>query len=131
MIINLIILLVIILLLCTSINYNLTHRCPRYHVKIKYIRASRLPGVTYQERTGIEKINLKLDRDVPCGVYILTTSYGKGALFVPSSSPRFGYLSMKNLDSLDKITMFDLWDLERLESDENMFIQTYNRGCCE
>src|SRR5271170_696437 len=105
MIINLIIILVIILLLCTSINYNLTHRCPRYHVKIKYVRASRLPGVTYQERTGIEKINLKLDRDVPCGIYLLTTSYGKASLFVPSASSRFGYLSMKNLELLDKITM--------------------------
>ena len=130
MIINLVILLVILLLLCNSINYNIVHKCPRYHVKINYVRASRLPGVGYAERTGIEKIILKLDRDVPCGIYLLTTSYGKASMFVPNSVSRLGYLTMKNIKLLDKVNMLDLWDLERLESSENMFIQTYNRGCC-
>lgn len=131
MIVNLLIVLLIIIVMCNSINYNSKYRCPKYTVKIKYVRASRLPGENLPERVGIDTVNLKLDRDVPCGIYSLTNAYGKAALFVSNTDSRTGYMHMTDMNAVAKINLFDLWDLQRLESDSNRFIQTYNRGCCD
>jgi hypothetical protein len=130
MIVHLVLILLIVIMLCNSITYSTINKCPNQDISIRYIRASRLPGKNYQERVGLDTINLKLDRDVPCGVYSLTNMFGYGVLFVSSSNPKFGYLSMKDLTVLDDINIFDMWDLKRLESPNNGFIQTYNRGCC-
>jgi hypothetical protein len=130
MVIQLVLVLVIVILLCNSITFNTIYKCPKYLVKIKYVRASRLPGKNYKERMGIDTINLKLDRDMPCGIYKLVNAYGYGILFVGGSNSRLGYLNMPNLDALKDVDLLDMWDLERLESDDNGFIQTYNRGCC-
>lgn len=130
MIINLVILLVILLLLCNSISYNTTYKCPSFPLKIRYVRASRLPGQTFTQRVGIDTINLKLDRDVPCGIYSVTNIYGQGALMVTHTDPRTGYLSMKDMQLVENAKLVDLWDLQRLDAMDNKFIQTYNRGCC-
>ena len=130
MIINLVIVLLIVIVLCNSIVYSNKYKCPSSPIKIDYVRASRLPGATYSERVGIDTINLKLDRDVPCGVYSLKNSYGSGVMFVGQSDNRFGYMTIKDMNTINNINLFDLWDLQRLESEENTFIQTYNRGCC-
>lgn len=131
MIVNLLIVLLIIIVMCNSVTYNSKYRCPKYTVKIKYVRASRLPGETFSEKVGIDTINLKLDRDVPCGIYSLTNAYGKASLFVGNTDSRTGFMHMKNMDVISKINLFDLWDLQRIESDTNIFIRTYNRGCCD
>lgn len=136
MIINLLIVLLILIVMCTSITYNTKYKCPEYTVKIRYLRASRLPGNSRPEKlgTGFDTINLKLDRDVPCGMYGVTHTYGKSILFVSNTDSRTGYMhmnmNMKNMKGLDKVNLFDLWDLQRLESESDRFIQTYNRGCC-
>lgn len=130
MIINLLIVLLIVIIMCNSVTYNSKYRCPKYTVKIKYVRSSRLPGEYLQERVGIDTINLKLDRDVPCGIYTLMNAYGKAVMFVGNTDTRIGYMHMNNMDLVSKISLFDLWDLQRLDSSDNQFIQTYNRGCC-
>lgn len=130
MIIHLVLILVIIVLLCNSITYNSIYKCPKYAVKIKYLRASRLPGKDYTERVGIDTMNMKLDRDIPCGLYKLTTVYGDGVMIVGSSNSRVGYLNISNMDILKGVNILDVWDLQRLEAADNGFIQTYNRGCC-
>ena len=130
MIINLLILLLIVIAMCNSITYNSKYKCPKYEVKINYVRASRLPGDASQGKLVIDMVKLKFDRDVPCGMYSLINAYGKGVLFVSSSDSRTGYMNMKNMNSIAHINLFDLWELYRLESNDNGFIQTYNRGCC-
>lgn len=130
MIIQLTLVIIILILLCKSITYNSIYKCPKLQVKIKYARASRLPGIQYKERVGIDTINVRLDRDIPCGIYRVVNPYGYGILFIGTSDSRLGYLNMPDIKILDKINLIDLWDLERLESTENGFIQTYNRGCC-
>ncbi|VBB18600.1 hypothetical protein YASMINEVIRUS_1063 [Yasminevirus sp. GU-2018] len=130
MIIHLVLILLIIILLCNSITFNTIYRCPKYPLKIKYVRASRLPGKQFTERVGIDTLNIKLDRDVPCGLYKLTTTYGKGVMFVGSANSRLAYLNMDNMDVLSGVNLLDMWDIQRLESEDNGFIQTYNRGCC-
>jgi hypothetical protein len=107
------------------------YKCPEYTVKIKYVRASRLPGKIYTERVGIDTLNLKLDRDVPCGIYKLYNTYGEASMFVGNNNPRFGYLYMKNLEALKNVDMLDLWDLTRIDASDNAFIRTYDRGCCD
>jgi len=106
------------------------YKCPPYPLKINYVRASRLPNQILKEKPEIDTIRLKLDRDVPCGIYGVSTLYGKGQMFVGSSNYRVGYLYLKDLDPIAQINMFDLWNLRRLESDTDHYIRTYNRGCC-
>ena len=139
MLLYLIILLVICVLLFNSVVYSIQSRCPGENIHIEYVRAGRLPGSKFKERVGITTINLKLDRDVPCGIYRLDTSYGNGVMFVAKHSNRVGYLNYpqevleanpetrKEIDSAD---LFDLWKLRRINGGDNEFINTYNRGCC-
>lgn len=131
MIVQLVIILIIVILICNSITFNTIYRCPNMSVKIKYVRASRLPGKQFTERVGIDTLNVKLDRDIPCGIYKVSSSYGNGVLFIGSSNPRAGYLNTPDMDAIKGVNLFDLWNLQRLESSDNAFIQTYNRGCCE
>ena len=130
MIINLIIVLVIVIIMCNSIIYSGKYKCPAFPLKVNYVRGSRLPGVKYTQRVGIDTINLKLDRDVPCGIYTLKNTYGDGILIVSRDNQRLGYMNMRNMDVIKNINLFDLWDLQRVESRDNLFIDTYNRGCC-
>lgn len=130
MIINLVIILLIVIVLCNSVIYSNKYKCPSYSLKIDYVRGSRLPGTIYSEKVGVDTINLKLDRDVPCGIYNLKNAYGDAVLHVGHGNPRFGYMAMKDMSAIANINLFDLWDLHRQESEENYFVQTYNRGCC-
>lgn len=131
MIINLVVVLLIVIVMCSSITYNTQYKCPKYTVKIKYVRGSRLPAKRLTERVGFNTIDLKLDRDVPCGIYSMNNAYGKATLIVDRNNSRMGYMNMKNMDVISKINLFDLWDLQRIESEGNPFVKTYNRGCCE
>ena len=130
MIINLVIVLLIFIVIFNCIVYNNQYKCPKYILKINYIRASRLPGSKYSERVEIDTINLKLDRDVPCGIYKVKTLYGYGILIVAKNNKRIGYLNMKDTKLYDNVNLFDVWDIERINTDDNQFINTYNRGCC-
>lgn len=130
MIMNLFILLSIIIILFNSLIYAGTYKCPTNQVHVNYARASRMPGATYKERVGLDTINVKLDRDVPCGIYKIKTIYGNGLLFVSNNNYRYGYINMKNINNIINIKLLDIWDLKRLESKENLFIDTYNKGCC-
>ena len=93
MIIELLIVLVIAIISFCSTVYNIQHRCPPATIKIEYVRAGRLPGLDFEERVGITTINLKLDRDVPCGIYRLNTVFGEATMFVSKNSLRVGYLN--------------------------------------
>jgi hypothetical protein len=130
MIFPFVLIILIFLIFFNSIIYNSMYKCPPYPLKINYVRASRLPNHIIKEKPEINTIRLKLDRDVPCGIYDVSTLYGKGQLFVGSSNYRIGYLYLKDLVSIAQISMFDLWSLRRLESDTDHYIRTYNRGCC-
>lgn len=130
MIINLVIVLLIVIVLCGSITYSNRYKCPKNDIKIKYLRGSRLPDLQKKDQIIMDMIILKLDRDVPCGIYNLTNTYGKAILIVSSTNSRIGYMHMKNIDALVKINLFDLWDLERTESENNHLVLTFNRGCC-
>jgi hypothetical protein len=139
MLIELIILLVICVLLFNSVVYSTQYRCPGESIKIEYVRAGRLPGTEFKKRVGITTINLKLDRDVPCGIYKLQTSYGDATIFVAKNSKRVGYLNYaqevleanpETRREIDSADLFDLWNLDRVSGGDNEFINTYNRGCC-
>jgi hypothetical protein len=130
MIIYLLIVLIIVILFFNSIIYNTHYKCSAANKKISYVKGSRLPSKSYKERIGLDTIDLKLDRDVPCGIYYANTIYGTGVLLVGQNNTRRCYFHMDNMNSLEKVYIIDLWDLQRLVSEENNFIKTYNRGCC-
>lgn len=133
-------LLVIVLILFNSSVYAIQHRCHSDSIKIPYIRAGRLQNRTeIEDRIGITSVNLKLDRDIPCGVYKLGTNYGNATMFVGKESLRLGYLvyaqKILGLDpqtkkDIDKADLFDLWNLDRVSQKNDDFINTYNGGCC-
>lgn len=139
MIIQLIILLVICIILFNSVVYSVQTRCPGENIRIEYVRAGRLPGYQSKDRVGITTINLKLDRDVPCGIYKLETSYGDAVMFVAKESNRIGYLNYaqevlasnpETERGINSANLFDLWNIMRINGGDNEFINTYNRGCC-
>ena len=151
MIVQLLMVLIIIIVLFNSLVYSIQNRCPTPYIKIPFGRASRMPfyaasnavvddksNPLYQN-IGIDKINIKLDRDVPCGIYKVDTSYGKAVLYTTKRSMRFGYLNFVDAASMDaqtkkefdKSDLFDLWNLERyVDRFGDEFVNTYNRGCC-
>jgi hypothetical protein len=126
-----IILLLMLFLLCNSVNYNTKYKCPKKKYHLDYLRIYVLPGKNYAERVGLDTLNIKLDRDIPCGIYSVKTAYGNGIIFIGSPSSNVGYFFMTDTKYLEKINMFDVWDIKRLESDDNKFLLTYNRGCCD
>lgn len=139
LLIGMIIMLIIVIVLFNSSVYTALHRCPEDTVRIPYVRASRLPGEDFEEAVGITTINLKLDRDVPCGIYRMDTVFGSASLFVTKNSTRLGYMHYpqsvleanpevrKEIDSAD---LFDLSELNRVSGRNNLFIRNFNRGCC-
>jgi hypothetical protein len=134
MVINLLIVLIILIVLCSSITYNNKNMCAKNITNIKYVRASRIP-INNNNFIGLNTIKLKLDRDIPCGIYNLTNAYGQGVIYVDNENSKIGYMTMKDMNNIYKINLFDLWDLKRLESDDNQnadnqIIKVYNRGCC-
>ncbi len=133
MIITLLFILLIVIFLCylsiySSIN-SYPKSCSKYDVQIKYVRASRLQDIQIN-KIGINMINLKLDRDVPCGIYALKTAYGDATLYINNTDLRSGYLNMKNMDNIINVNLFDLWYLDRIGSDDNPISKIYNLGCC-
>jgi len=129
MILNLILVLIIAIVLLNTLVYNHIYKCPQPDVKIKYVRGSRLPRALSNDKI-FDSIDLKLDRDVPCGIYNLKNTYGNAIMFVSKYDKRVGYLTMKNMNYLTNIDMIDLWDLDRIESKADGLIKTYNSGCC-
>lgn len=151
MIIGLFLILIIIVILFNSTVYSIQNRCPAESIKIRYVRASRMPFYSsynsvvnnpdnkLRQNTGIDMMEVKLDRDVRCGIYSSNTKYGAVTLYVAKNSTRLGYLDFTELDKLDEQTkkefdksdLFDMWDLDRFVTRYgNEFINTYNRGCC-
>jgi hypothetical protein len=133
--INLLILLIICIVIFQCVVYNIQYRCPRFNLKIEYIRGSRLPARKLIDLIGIPTIPLKFDRDVECGIYRVTTVFGNGSLWVTKSDKRLGYLNLINFDkstdkSIDKANILDIWDLTRMDTGDNPIINTFNRGCC-
>lgn len=131
MIVNLVIVLVIVIILFNSITYSHIYKCPQPALKFRYVRASRLPGLVVPENEKLfDTMHLSLDRDIPCGIYKIKNTYGNGLLFVSKFNKRIGYMTMQNLALLNGINLLDLWDLERINSNNDLFIRTYNSGCC-
>ena len=130
MIVDLLLVLAIISLLFYFMVYNHIYKCPKQKIYIKYIRASRLPSDP-SEGFGkvIDNIKLRLDRDVPCGIYYFKSIYDNGVIYISKLDKQIGYMVVKNFEPLGKTNMFDLWDLERIDNDDPL-VKTYNSGCC-
>lgn len=129
MLAHLLIILIIVILCFNSIIYNSIHACPTSDILINYAKGSKLPNVFMFNNYGVRTIGIKMDRDVPCGIYNLSTSYGDGILFVPKGNTRLGYLNISNMDLLNDIDVLDMWKLKRITDDSDM-VRTYNKGCC-
>lgn len=145
-IVQLVIVFLIILLCCTSITFSELNRCPQDPKKgltIRYVRAGKLLQLSSKTKIDDHVIRLRLDRDVPCGIYDMMTIYGDAILFVNHNDSRTGYMMIRNIDmfreNTKNINMLDLWDLERIQFTgpfdpklrEYGFIHTYNLGCCQ
>jgi hypothetical protein len=126
--------LVLILLICivifNCIVYNSEYKCKEYPINYDSLTATRLPGNIFDNRIGIKTINLKLEKDIECGIYKVVTFYGPGILFISRGYKRLGYLYSINIDAMEGINFFNMWNIERLYDTNNHFINTYNRGCC-
>jgi len=129
-IVGMAILLAILVVSFAMLINSRKYKCAPNQLVLRYVRASRLPGANYSERLGIDTVNLRLDREVPCGIYRVRNIYGSGIMFVGSTDQRAGYMNMKNMALIKGINLFDLWDLQRMDASDNQLIGTYNKGCC-
>ena len=130
MYINLILVILLICIICSYIIEIGSSKCKYISNDVKYIRASKLPEKANTEYIGLTTINIKFDRFVPCGMYNIKTLYGDGILIVSNNSDNIGYLHMNDMSVINNIDIFDIWDIDKLESKDNPFVKTYNNGCC-
>lgn len=94
---------------------------------INYVRASK-----FNDNFDPNIIRVKLDRDIPCGIYTTTSIYGSAIISINQSDSKIGYLYMKNIQKImENVNMVDLWNLIRNNGKDNIFIQTFNNGCCK
>ena len=128
--INLVIVLLICFILFRCTVYSINTRCPQSEIRVSYARGTRMPGTDYKERVGFDTVNIKLDRDFKCGIYEFTSTYGKGVLYISVENNRLAYANFEDMKSIKNTNIFDFWDIKRMTSDNNLFIKTYNNGCC-
>ena len=128
MYINLLLIIILVYMICNYLIIMGQNKCISKTNNIKYIRASKLSTVIKPEHMKLAGINIKFDRDVSCGIYNITTLYGSGVLIVGKDN-NTGFLHINDMTVIKDINMFDIWDIEKLESGVS-FIKTYNTGCC-
>jgi hypothetical protein len=127
-------LLLVILIICIICNYIIKFNdsnCKYIATNVNYIRASQLPKQANTESIDLNTINIKFDRIVPCGMYNIKTLYGNGILIVSNIDDTIGYLHMNDMTVIKNIDIFDIWNLDRISSKDNPFVETYNNGCCK
>lgn len=129
MMITLLVIFLMLIFLCNLSIYNINTSCTNSNINIKYVRASKLQNIQ-ENKLGINVINVKLDRNVPCGIYKLKTVYGNGFMYVDNSDPKSGYLNVQDMSNIINVGLFDLWDLNKITSDDDQIIKMYNTGCC-
>jgi hypothetical protein len=127
--IRFIIFLIIAILLYNSLLLSLNKPClkERETITINKLHGSVIPF----DNNDLLDLKLKLDINVPCGIYKLFTHYGPALLIVGGSEENIGILNFIDVtDQKLKIPRFEMWDVKRLTSFDNDFINTYNKGCC-
>lgn len=126
-------LLIIVVIAFNSIYYSIKHRCQNRSTDIKYSSIKYARGAKYSnpnKRSNISMIDIKLDRDLGCGVYNVKTTYGQAKLYVYKFDGKYAELKFpKSIETIDKIDLFDLWDIEKIIDSKDEFIKTLE--CCD
>jgi hypothetical protein len=125
--------LVIIVLLYNSLVLSLNKPClsGREEITIKKIYASAVPRADTDPSRGILDLRVKLDSEIPCGIYKVSTHYGPATVIASKNNNGFAYLNF-NTTTKEKLAVdrFEMWGVRRATSLESDFISTFNSGCC-
>ena len=118
--------LIIILLCFHMMTLKIESRCNNSDIIVDNITGTIITGKKSDDKLGYQ---IRLDRDLPCGVYSVTTKYNDtGLIFMSNMSPRIGNLYIKSPVS-SNIIEFVL--VKKINKTNNNIINVYNNGCCK
>lgn len=120
----------ILLLYAATINY-IKYACnSNEKTIIKSITGYRIKGIGMASQLGFPTINVKFDRDVPCGIYSGTSQYGKCTVIIGKNDLKRADIHFLMYDiTIETQDKFDIFDLTRIVNNADI-IATYNKGCC-
>lgn len=118
---------VLIIILCFHIvTLKIEARCNNSDIIIDNITGTIISDKKNDDKVGYQ---IRLDRDLPCGVYSVITKHNDtGLLFMSNMSPRIGNLYTKSPVSSNSME-FVL--TKKINKSNNNIINVYNNGCCK
>lgn len=122
--------IVLILYFCIIKSYN--NLCNRdVKVNIDRIFASKIQNIDLSYDFSYPAIYIKLDKDIPCGIYNGTSEYGDFTLLVGKYTHNYASINFTDFnDNVNSVTRFELLNLQRNVNASNDIVATYNIGCC-
>lgn len=91
------------------------------------VHGTRIQGAGLASMLGFPTINLDLDQNVPCGIYMGNTSYGDVTLIITSTSAECHFIHYNN--EIETLDAFDIHDLQKAPSNLGGIIDIYDKGC--
>lgn len=99
--------------------------------EISVASGSRIKGIDLSKNLGFPTVNIKLDEEIPCGIYNGESNYGY-VTFVVVKNGKKAYVNFAEYkEEIDEIDRFRFTNLNRIVNSESDLISTYNRGCCK
>jgi hypothetical protein len=108
---------------------------PNKPEKIKKVSGVRMKGIGLASKLGFPTINLKLNKEIPCGFYAAKMNF---ANVVINATLIVGKNDLQRADchfvqyhpNLDTLKKYDFHTLVKVINKESDIISTFNAGCC-
>jgi len=96
------------------------------------INIEKIYTSTISKQNGLYGHTIGLNQTVPCGIYEVSTHYGKAKIIVGMTNNNIAYLNFdKPTPEKLAVDRLEMWNIRRLSGLENDMILTYNKGCCK
>jgi hypothetical protein len=130
--INLIICFIISITIYLSILKNIYSTCKQdVNINIKKLRGVKIIGVGESKILGLPTVNLKLEKQIPCGYYLGMTNFGAITLIVGYTDQTEAHINFHDFDdNINKQKIYEIHDLNRISHPKNSIFKTFNKGCC-
>lgn len=132
--IGLIICFIMVVLIYKILLKFINTSCIDKHEFIKYDRivAQRIPNLMKEKITNDKIINVRININIPCGIYKCDSYYGDAIIIVSREHNNKAIINFINFfQNLDEFDRFELKNITRMTNTSNDYINTYNRGCCK
>jgi hypothetical protein len=112
-------------------RYTTFLSCNPTDLTIDKISGSRVPESGVSKTLGFDTVNIKFDKELPCGYYTCQYLNNLVTIVIGKRDLTNGHVHFDRFDEkLDKIVRFDFVNLTKVIDFTNEMITTYNEGCC-